>query len=130
MCLYICHFLWLLPFKHDSMTYQVQIKFMNFQRRYLVRIIQLLSLNVVVILFQPLRFLPFTFSSSLFLAHFNLSKVINIVRLHKLLRDNTVPRKFSCCLVVSRISSVLVEHSFHFSFGLKIIRFTTIDRCC
>ena len=89
-----CHFLWLLPFKHDSMTYQVQIKFVNFQRRYLVRIIQLLSFNVVVILFQPLRLLPFTFSFSLFFTHFNFSKVINIV-LHKLLRDNIVPRKFS-----------------------------------
>ena len=53
--LYLCHFLWLLPFKHDYMTYQVEIKFMNFQRRYLVRIIQLLSFHVVVILFQPLR---------------------------------------------------------------------------
>ena len=68
--LYICHFLWLLPLKHDSMSYQVQIKFMNFQRRHLVRILQLLSLNVVVIFFQPLRFLPFTFSFSLFLTHF------------------------------------------------------------
>ena len=97
-----CHFLWLLPFKHDSMTYQVQNKFMNFQRRYLVRIIQLFSFRVVVILFQPLRLLPFAFSSSLFLTHFNLSEVINIV-LHKLLRDNTVPRKFSYCLVVSWI---------------------------
>ena len=100
---YICHFPWLLPLKHDSMTYQVQIKFMNFQRRYLVRIIQLLSFNVVVIFFQPLRFLPFTFSSSLFLTHFNLSKVINIVLLHKLQRDNTVPGKFSFCLVFSWI---------------------------
>ena len=100
--LHICHLPWLLPLKHDYMTYQVQIKFMNFQRRYLVRIIQFLSFNIVVILFQPLRFLPFTFSSSLFLTHFNLSKVINIV-LHKLLRDNTVPRKFSYCLVVSWI---------------------------
>ena len=62
----------------------------------------LLTFNVTVILFQPLRLLSFTFSSSLFLTHFNLSKVINIV-LHKLQRDNTVPRKFSCCLVVSRI---------------------------
>ena len=43
------------------MSYQVQIKFMNFQRRYLVRILQLLSFNVLVILFQPLRLLPFTF---------------------------------------------------------------------
>ena len=97
-----CHFLWLLPFKHDSMTYQVQIKFMNFQRRYLVRIIQLLSFSVVGILFQPLRLLPFTFSCSLFLTHFNLSKVINIV-LHKLQRYNTVPRKFSYCPAFSWI---------------------------
>ena len=101
--LYICQFLWLLPFKHDSMAYQVQIKFTNFQRRYLVRIIPLFSFNVVVILFQPLRLLPFTFSFSLFLTHFNLSKVINIVLLHKLQRDNSVPRKFSCFLVVSWI---------------------------
>ena len=101
--LYICQFLWLLPFKHDSMTYQVQIKFTNFQRRYLVRIIQLLSFNVVVILFQPLRLLPFTFSFSLFLTHFNLSKVINIVLLHKLQRDNAVPRKFSYCPAFSWI---------------------------
>ena len=100
--LYICHLLWLLPLKHDYMTYQVQIKFMKFQRRYLVRILQLLSFNVVVILFQPLRFLPFTFSSSLFLTHFNLSKVINIV-LHKLQRDNAVPRKFSYCPAFSWI---------------------------
>ena len=89
-----------IPLKHNSMTYQVQIKFMNFQRRYLVRILQLLSFNVVVILLQSLRLLPFTFSSSLFLTHFNLSKVINIVLLYKLLRDNSVPRKFSFCLVV------------------------------
>ena len=100
--LYICQFLWLLPFKHDYMAYQVQIKFMKFQRRYSVTIIQLLSLNINVILFQPLRLLPFTFSFSLFLTHFNLSKVINIV-LHKLQRDNSVPRKFSYFLVVSWI---------------------------
>ena len=59
--LYLCHFLWL----------QVEIKFMNFQRRYLVRIIQLLSFHVVVILFQPLRWclslsvLPFSLRISI-----------------------------------------------------------------
>ena len=35
--IYICHFLWLLPLKHDSLMYRVQIKFMKFQRRHLVR---------------------------------------------------------------------------------------------
>ena len=84
-----------LPYK--TQFYEVS-SCMNFQRRCLVRIIQLLLFNVVVILFQPLRLLPFTFSSSLFLTHFNLSKVIKMVLLHKLLRDNTVPRKFSFCL--------------------------------
>ena len=43
------------------MTYQIQIKFMNFQRRYLVRIIQLLSFNVVVILFPTAAFAAFHF---------------------------------------------------------------------
>ena len=38
--------------------------------------------------------------------------VINIA-LHKLLRDN-----------------IVLEHSLHFSSGLKIIRFRTIERCC
>ena len=93
--LYVCHLLWFFPLKDHSM-------FMNFPRRYLVRIIQLLSFNVVVILFHPLHLLPFTFSSSLFLTHFNLSKVINIV-LHKLQRDNAVPRKFSYCPAFSWI---------------------------
>ena len=61
----------------------------------------LLSFNVIVILFQPLRLLPFTFSSSLFLMHFNLSKVINIV-LHKLVHDNNYTyEKFSYCLAMS-----------------------------
>ena len=105
-----------IPLKHNSMTYQVQIKFMNFQRRYLVRIIQLLSFNVVVIFFQPLRFLPFTFSSSLFLTHFNLSKVINIV-LHKLQRDKTVARKFSYCSAFSWIFKICFGGTF-FSFEL------------
>ena len=43
------------------MTYQIQIKFMNFQRRYLVRIMQLLSFNVVVILFPTAAFASFHF---------------------------------------------------------------------
>ena len=43
------------------MTYQIQIKFMNFQRRYLVRIIQLLSFNVVVILLPTAAFAAFHF---------------------------------------------------------------------
>ena len=104
------------PVFHDSMTYQVQIKFMNFQRRYLVRIIQLLSFSVVGILFQPLRLLPFTFSSSLFLTHFNLRKVINIV-LHKLQWDNTVPRKFSYCSAFSWVFKTCFGGTF-FSFEL------------
>ena len=60
---------------------------MKFQQQSLVKNTILLSFNVVVMLFQLLNVLPFTFSTLLFLTHFNLSKVINIV-LHKLLRDN------------------------------------------
>ena len=88
----------------------------------------LLSFNVIVILFQPLRLLPFTFSSSLFLTRFNLSKVINIA-LHKLLRNNIVPRQINYCHCLLDLICFRITF-FHLSSGLTIIRFVTIDRCC
>ena len=100
--LYICHLLWLLPLKHDYMTYQVQIKFMKFQRRYLVRIIQLLSFNVVVILFQRC-----VFCLSLSVLRFSLRILIwarwSTWSFMNVCGTIQFQRKFSFCLVVSWI---------------------------
>ena len=75
----------------------------------------LLSFNVIVILFQPLRLLPFTFSSLLFLTHFNLSKVINIV-LHKLVQDNILMRNSAIVSPSHGLNCVIIFHGTFFSF--------------
>ena len=75
----------------------------------------LLSFNVIVILFQPLRLLPFTFSSSLFLTLFNLSKVINIV-LHKLVHDNMLMRNSAIVLPSHGLNYVIIFRGTFFSF--------------
>ena len=114
---------WCTKYKLSSWTFKDNI--------FLVRIIQMLSFNVIVNLFQPLHLLSFTFRSSLFLTHFSLRRVINIV-LEKLLQDNILPRKIKIQLLSCRLLDLICFCGTFFSIELrlKIIRFTTIDKCC
>ena len=114
---------WCTKYKLSSWTFKDDI--------FLVRIIQMLSFIVIVNLFQPLHLLSFTFRSSLFLVHFSLRRVTNIV-LEKLLRDNILPRKIKIQLLSCRLLDLICFRGTFFSFELrlKIIRFTTIDKCC
>ena len=100
--------------------YQVQIKFMNFQRRYLVKNTILLSFYFVVILFQLLNLLPFSFSTLLFLTHFNLTKVINIYSPSQTFAGQYSSEKIQL-LSLRFLNLICFSGSFfHLSSGLKI----------